>query len=479
CLQPGDCEISGLTVQTGECHSDSSYQVVVNFQVTGTTATSFQLYANGQVFGTYMLSQLPLTIPNFPWNGGNNDVIKVCMLNSTISNACCKTLEFAVPECLHGGACEIFDVVVDPGACHPDNNTYSLVVNFQVQNPGNASFEVWAGNGQYLGIFPLTALPLTIPNFPWGGGATDYVKICINDHPDCCRTKAFAAPTCFGNDCEINDLTVQTGECQGDSSYQLLVNFQVLNPPVTTFSVFANGQFFGSFQLNQLPLSIPHFSWNGGNNDVIKICFGTAGALVCCKTLEFAVPECLMSPCHITDVQALATPCLCGQFFAVVTFDHQNGGPGGFDIVGNGHNYGTFPYNTPQPIILGPLVGDNTTMYEFVVRDHQHPDCHDATLLGKVECPTLATGTPNVSARLLLAPNPAGDWLNGTALLSGGARMGQSTVQVFQADGRLLLHQSVEDGSSFQLEVSALPAGIYRLAVRSSVGNLEGTFSKI
>ncbi len=479
CLQQsGNCEIQELTVQTGECHGDSSYHLLVNFQVTGTTATSFQLFANGQLFGTYNLSQLPLSIPNFPWNGGNNDVVKVCMPNSAVS-ACCKTLEFAVPDCLQGGACEIFNVVVDPGDCHPNNNTYSLVVNFQVQNPGNASFEVWAGNGQYLGIFPLSGLPLTIPNFPWGGGAEDHLKICINDHPDCCRNIGFTAPTCFGDDCEINNLTVQTGECQGDSTYQLLVNFQVSNPPVNTFSVFANGQLFGSFQLSQLPLSIPHFPWNGGNNDVIKICFGTAGALNCCKTLEFAVPECLTSPCHITDVHALATPCLCGQFFAVVTFDQQGGTPGGFDIVGNGHNYGTFPYNTPQPIILGPLAGDNTTMYEFVVRDHQHPDCQDDTVLGKVECPTLATGTPNLHSTLLLAPNPASDWLNATALLSGGGRMGQSTVQVFQADGRLMLSQSVEDGSSFQLEVSALPAGIYRLAVRSNVGNLEGTFSKL
>ena len=475
----GDCQIHELTVQTGECHGDSSYQVTVNFQVTGTGATSFQLWANGHLFGTYTLSQLPLTIPNFPWNGGNNDVIKVCLPATSTPASCCKTIEYGVPDCLQGASCEIYEVVVDPGECHPNNNTYSLVVNFQVQQPGNSSFEVWAGNGQYLGIFPLSSLPLTIPNFPWGGGAVDHIKICINDHPDCCRTKQFEAPACFGSDCEIDDLAVETGDCQGDSTYQVVLNFHVVNPPVNTFSVFTNGELYGSFQLSQLPLVIPHFPWNGGDNDVIKICFGTLGALNCCETLEFAVPECVTEACQIADVHAVATPCLCGQFFALVTFDHESGTPGGFDIVGNGHNYGTFPYNTPQPIILGPLVGDNSTMYEFSVRDHQHPDCHDATLLGEVTCPTLATGTPGDGSTLLLAPNPAGDWLNATALLSGGARMGQSTVQVFHADGRLVLTQSVADGSSFQLQVSALPAGVYRLAVRSDVGNVEGTFSKL
>lgn len=476
----GNCEIHDLTVQTGTCEGDSAYHVTVNFQVAGTPAASFQLYANGQLFGTYTLSQLPLTIPNFPWNGGSNDVIKVCMLTSSVANNCCKALEFAVPNCLLGGDCEIFNVVVTPGDCHPPNNVYTLVLNFQVQNPGNAQFEVWAGNGQYLGIFPLSSLPLTIPNFPWGGGAEDHIKICINDHPNCCRTVEFPAPTCFGINCAIHDLTVQTGDCQGDSSYQVFVNFIPVNPPVNIFSVYANGQLYGSFNLSQLPLMIPDFPWNGGNNDVIKICFGTAGALNCCAVLEFAVPSCLLEPCHIYDLQVVHTPCLCGQFFAVLTFKHSNGGAGGFDIHGNGNNYGNFPYNTPQPIILGPLMGDNTTMYEFVVRDHAGTDCHDEVQLGKVDCPTiLATDNPVNGATLLLSPNPTNDWLNATVLLSGGARPGQSDVQVFHADGRLLLNQLVEDGSSFQLDVSNLPAGVYRLALRSDVGSLQGTFTKL
>ncbi len=473
-----NCDIHDLTVQTGTCEGDSAYHVTVNFIPVGTTATTFQLYANGQLFGTYNVSQLPLTIPNFPWNGGNNDVLKVCMVTNTINN-CCETKEFPVPACLLGGNCEVFNVVVTPGDCHPPNNVYSLVVNFQVQNPGNTQFEVWAGNGQYLGIFPLSALPLTITNFPWGGGAIDNIKICINDHPNCCRTVEFPAPTCFGNNCEINDLAVQTGDCQGDSSYQVYVNFVAVNPPVATFSVFANGQFYGSFGLNQLPLMIPNFPWNGGNNDVIKICFGTAGALNCCETLEFAVPNCLLQPCQIYDLQAVHTPCLCGQFFAVLTFEHTNGSAGGFDVVGNGTNYGTFPYNTPQPIILGPFAGDNTTMYEFGVRDHQHNDCQDDVLLGKVDCPTLATNSPLNGATLLLAPNPTNDYLNATALLPGGARLGQTDVDVYHADGRLMLSQVVGDGSSFQLNVSVLPAGVYRLALRSELGSLQGTFTKL
>jgi hypothetical protein len=31
----------------------------------------------------------------------------------------------------------------------------------------------------------------------------------------------------------------------------------------------------------------------------------------------------------------------------------------------------------PEPILLGPLQGNGTTYYEFVVRDHQNPACRD------------------------------------------------------------------------------------------------------
>ncbi|MBK7939727.1 MAG: T9SS type A sorting domain-containing protein [Lewinellaceae bacterium] len=493
CLnQGGPCEIYDLGVDTGDCTGDSTYQVWINFSVDNPPGNTFGVWANGQFLGTFNLNQLPLAIMDFPWNGGSNDVVKVCFVDPDhpdLPPTCCRTKEFAVPDCLdQGGPCEIYDLVVDPGDCTGDS-TYSVLINFSVDNPTGNIFGVWA-NGAFIGTFNLSQLPLTISNFPWNGGPNDVVKICFVDPNNpagsatCCRTKEFAVPDCLdqGGPCEIFNLVVDTGDCTGDSTYSVLINFSVDNPPGNTFGVWANGAFFGTFNLNQLPLTINNFPWNGGSNDVVKVCFvdpnDPAGSATCCRTKEFEVPDCLTQDvCHIFDLIAIPTPCLCGQFFVAISFQHENGGAGGFEIVGNGTNYGSFPYNTLQPIILGPLMGDGTTQYEFAVNDVQHPDCGDDVAIGSIDCMTSVVD-PGGDAQLVLSPNPASNWLNVSAQLQGSAQIGESTVDIYHADGRLVRNFTVPDGGNFQIDVADLPAGVYRLSLQAAAGRLEGIFAK-
>ena len=199
---------------------------------------------------------------------------------------------------------------------------------------------------EFFGTFSLNDLPLTIQDFPWDGGPTDHIKVCISDdnappgQPFCCKLQPFQVPDCLnpGGDCEISNLTVETGDCTGNDTYEVWINFQVDNPPGDQFGVWANGDFLGLFDLDSLPLYIGDFHWNGGDEDVVKVCFPAAnGGTTCCKTKEFDVPDCLgQDPCHIYDVHVVATPCLCGQFFALVTFKSDNGGNDGFDIFVRG-----------------------------------------------------------------------------------------------------------------------------------------------
>jgi len=486
CLLNNDpCDIFDLHVQTGNCTSDSTYQLTLNFGVTNPTATLFGVWANGQFLGMYGLGQLPLTIQDFPWDGGPKDVLKVCFAtNAGGTAACCETIEFAVPGCLlNNPDCEIYDLTVDTGDCTSDS-TYNLVLNFQANNPISNVFRVWA-NGQPFGTFNLNQLPLTLLDFPWSGGNKDVLKVCFvtpNGIIGCCKTIEFNVPDCLtnGGDCEIFGMVVDPGNCTSDSSYNLFLNFQVQNPPGNTFGVWANGVFQGTFNLNQLPLNFPNFPWDGGLKDVVKVCFVTsAGTATCCRSLEFDVPDCLGSnnDCHIWDVMAIRTGCLCGQFFVAVTFNHDNGGAGGFDLVGNGNLFGTYPYNTQQPIILGPFVGDGTTIYEFGVVDHNNGNCEDGFVLGTVECqsPVVEPGTPS---SLIISPNPAANWLNITAMLENGIDVGQASVKIYAADGRLIRSEVINNAASFQMDVSNISAGVYRISILAAAGRLEGSFTK-
>jgi hypothetical protein len=392
-----------------------------------------------------------------------------------------------VPDCLEpGGPCEIYNLTVETGDCTSDS-TYQAWINFQVQNPPGNTFGLWI-NGVFYDTYSLDSLPIYIQDFPWDGGPNDVVKVCFanaNVPPGstgCCAVEEFHVPDCLdpGGPCEIYNLKVETGDCTSDDTYEVWITFDVDNPPSDQFGVWANGQFLGLFDLDSLPLYIPDFPWDGGSNDMVKVCFPTpAGNVTCCKTKEFEVPDCLgQDPCKIYDLHVLKTPCLCGEFFAILTFEHQNGGDEGFDIVGNGNNYGNFPYDTAQPIILGPFPGDATTEYEFVVQDHQHPDaCYDDFKLGKVNCMTPVV-TPGNDSRLTLSPNPVASWLNVTAQLKSGINIGESLVEIYHADGRLVRNLTVPEGSNFLLDVSDLPAGVYRLSLLASAGRVEGTFAK-
>ena len=582
-----ECSIYDLKVETGKCNDNGTYELWMNFKVSNPPAgsTHYGVWANGKLLGFFPLTQLPLYIPQFPTDGGPNDVIKVCLSN-TGTVGCCNTLEFPVPDCVSTGPCKIYDLVVSTGGCTSDS-TYEIKIDFKVDHPGNDYFEVWAGNGTYLGHYPLSQLPLVIQKFPWAGGNVDYIKVCINDHPDCCITREFKAPDCIHQaPCEIYDLKVETGACNSDGTYNVWINFKVDNAGVlSTFGVWANnGQFLGMFPLSALPLHIEHFptdgagpndlvkvcllstastpplccrtlefktpdcalngcvienlkvetgdcnadgtyhAWinftyspapsalffgvwangtllgtfpltalpyhiehfptDGGPNDVVKVCLVTPNAsnAVCCATKEFPVPDCTGNACNIYDLQVTHTPCLCGQFFAIVMFKFKNGGSGGFDIVGNGVNYGNFPYNQQQPIVLGPLNGDNVTDYEFVVRDHLHPDCQDAVKLGKVDClQQIQLGNsvkPAGAGKLTLAPNPASNWISVTAQLNGGAVVGQATVEIRQADGRLVQTIVVADGANFQMDVADLPSGLYRMSLQTATARLDTSFAK-
>ena len=490
CLNPGgDCDITNLTVETGACTSDDTYEVWINFEVDNPLTNTFGLWINGNFYDSYTLNDLPLHITDFPWGGGQNDVVKVCFGNYNDPSCpvlCCAVKEFAVPDCIdQSGPCHISDLNIDTGDCTGDS-TYTVTINFDVDNPPSDSFDLWA-NMEFFGTYSLSDLPLTIQDFPWDGGPTDHVKVCLFDdnappgQPFCCKLQPFQVPDCLnpGGDCEISGLTVETGDCTGNDTYEVWINFSVDNPPGDQFGVWANGDFLGLFDLDSLPLYIEDFPWDGGDNDVIKVCFPTSGGgATCCRTKEFHVPDCLdQDPCKIFDLKVVTTPCLCGQFFALVTFKYDNVGDDGFDIVGNGNDYGNFPYNFPQPIILGPFNGDGTTDYEFAVKDHQHPDCADDYHLGVVDCMT-PVANPGNDSRLVLSPNPTSSWLNVTAQLHSGAQVGEANVEIYHADGTLVRTLTVSNGSNFQLDVADLPAGMYRLSLISASGRVEGTFAK-
>ena len=199
CENNTECAIYGLEVITGNCNEDDTYNMTINFQYEEIGEQEyFDLYArNDELIGYFPLSSLPLTIINFPSSGEDYDFVKVCINDNP---DCCKEIEWLPPSCIgEGSNCEITSLDLIAGECNDDGSTYNLLLDFDFENTnGQEFFEIYFRDDVFYDYFQLSALPITINNFPSSGLENDFIKIVINDMPECSENIEWINP-CFSD----------------------------------------------------------------------------------------------------------------------------------------------------------------------------------------------------------------------------------------------------------------------------------------
>ena len=199
CQNNTECTIYDLEVITGDCNDDNTYNMTINFQYEEIGELEFfDLYArNDELIGYFPLSSLPLTIINFPSSGENYDFVKVC-INDNLD--CCKEIEWLPPNCNgQGSNCEITSLDVVAGECNDDGSTYNLLLDFDFENTNQQDFfEIYFRDDVFYDYFELSALPITINDFPSSGLENDFIKIVINDMPECSENIEWINP-CFSD----------------------------------------------------------------------------------------------------------------------------------------------------------------------------------------------------------------------------------------------------------------------------------------
>ncbi|HMG16967.1 MAG TPA: hypothetical protein VK590_16030, partial [Saprospiraceae bacterium] len=461
CAQ-GNCEINNLTVIVGDCNSDNTYHLTVNFTPQNPGSTKFDLFANNIFFGTYFYAQLPLVIPNFPKSGNSHDVVRVC--DHELED-CCRTKEFESPSC-SSGDCHLYDLTVTTVEC-TSPTTYKVIVNFQHQYTLSDHFDLYA-NGVYFGYYAYTQLPLTISNFPASGNPVDKIKVSDNDNPTCSATKEFTALNCTTQDCSIHELTVNLGDCSSDSTYSITINFIVQNQGSPKFDLFANGNYFGTYFYTQLPLTIPNFPDSGNNNDHLSVC--DHELVDCCKTKEFSSPNCANGAPDIYDLQAQVFNCIGIKFSVKLSFNYKNQGINGFKLEGNGIDYGSFDYSQ-LPVTLGGLNADNFTEYEFSVVDNDFPEANDYMFLGKVKCTTSSFDPKSGEVPFIY-------YFNGDNLIIKGKELIEfSGVNAFDIMGRQLFADK-SNSTEYIIKTGKWIPGNYILFVQSKNGQSSVLITK-
>ena len=130
CENSSDCDISELEIEVGETHTNETYQLTINFEHVNTNGQEyFDVYVrNGVLLGYFQLSELPLTIENFPLSGYEDDYIKVCVDNN---QDCCEEIEWPAPD------------------CSPNDCTEDIIASYLVECP----WDINASSGDYVYIF--------------------------------------------------------------------------------------------------------------------------------------------------------------------------------------------------------------------------------------------------------------------------------------------------------------------------------------
>ncbi len=198
CENNSECEVDELHVTVGDCNVDGTYSISINFDYTG-DQDNFNLYIrNNVLIGNYPVASLPLTIENFQVSGYDEDYIKVCF-EGTGSEDCCEDKEWYPPNC-NGGDCSITNLEVEVGECNPTTYTYTITIDFDYDTT-EEEFSLYAEGDLFVGVYPLTSLPLTLQSTELYG--SDYLNVCIgtpNNQQDCCQDVDWEEPDCGGND---------------------------------------------------------------------------------------------------------------------------------------------------------------------------------------------------------------------------------------------------------------------------------------
>ncbi len=443
CSLFGLCHIWDLGVQILDCTSDTTYILHVDFLFQNLPTDSVNITLNGEFFGQYQVHPEGLYIEPFPVIDSNHTVLTICAVGD---DECCAVIEFETPNCEDGGTCHLFDLIADPGECTSDS-TYALFVQYFGINLLSDSVLVFA-NGEFVGQFPHNPDGFTIADFPAFTTNHTVVMVCAANRPDCCDVYEFETPDCNqGSGCQLFELHVEAGSCTSDSTFLAAVLFESSNLPTDSVLVYANEQLVGQYFNHPDLLLIENFPLFGTDEILVTVC--ALEDPFCCASFTLVSPEC-EGVCLISNLEYSLSHCdSSGNFYFLLTFDFANTGNDGFNVVGNGNDYGHFSYQD-LPIQIGPFPTDDT-VYEFLVSDVAFGDCAAAIEPGMVECLPVS-----------VIPIPFDDYFQ--IVNNGNVPMVQALqdirLTVFNANGKTMVYQHrMTNGDIYNLQ--HVPAGLY------------------
>ena len=364
CTDP--CSINDLIVEAYDCTPNGVFYVDLDFIPVNPVAGSFNLYVDGDFYGNYPYSDLPLLeIGPFEANGQ----VYVFTVKDEVNPDCAASFELESENCINP-------------PCGLDNLTAELVGNFglfgttwefdleYIGTGTNTSFDVYL-NGDFYTFLESPTFPILM-DIPCLPNNVAIIKFCVNDQPNCCIEIELELPPCT-DPCSINDLIVEAYDCTPNGVFYVDLDFIPLNPAAFTFDLYIGNSLYGTYEYNQLPLlEIGPFEANG---QVYVFTVKDAENPDCAASFELESEDCIGGTCGFENIIVEAYDCnAAGEFYVDIDFDVINPAGDEFELYVNNELHGIYSYSDLPLLEIGPFVGDGS-IYVFTFKDHTDPSC--------------------------------------------------------------------------------------------------------
>lgn len=370
------CQISDVMADVLECNAEGNFYVNLTFKEENTSVAGFEVRGNGKSYGTFQYGEGPYKIG--PLKGDCNTLYEFVVKDKELLD-CSASTHLKDSICCQAN-CHLSDMTIRE-LCQ-DSILQGFYLDFKHSNT-SSDFAVSVNNKVVL-TFKYADLPVYIANAGFDQRVGIIVKDSINH--DCKLVGEFTF-ACQVPDapCKLYDMVVAPSDCNDKGEFYARLKFLSTNPGAGGFVLKVNGQVFDTLPYGHDVYEIGPLK--GDCATIYKFFMYDLFHPDC--TEEFAFKEkvcCGSGDCTITDLVVKATDCNDkGEFYARLSFKATNPGSNGFYVQVNGKIVDTLQYGH-DVYEIGPLKGDCTTLYKFLVIDAQYECRGDVAFTEKICC---------------------------------------------------------------------------------------------
>ncbi len=356
------CEIGEIIIETTPCNDLNQFSVIIDFDYAN-TSDLFTISGNGNDYGTFAYSELPITLGPF---AGNNNMIYEFVITDSNNPNCSNWGVIGPIHCNNDCGIENITYEVD---CF-NQEQFNITINFNWEFTSDSFYIV--GNGNNYGNFHYDQVPITLGPLPGDGSLAYEFGIFDLIFNDCGGWIEPGAIDCNPNtNCEIGNLLVEPYECDDQGMFLVDLTFNYANTS-DSFTVVGNGNNYGTFAYSDLFITLGPFE---GNGSVYEFVVFDQNHPDCGANAILQSEDCLNTDCLISEVVIEVGDCNDDGTYPIwIDFEVQNPGNDFFEIYdANGNYIGFFPLND-LPLML--TWGPSYTLEEtIVICINDNPDC--------------------------------------------------------------------------------------------------------